>query len=51
MLITPDAIFAFQLDGAAARARSRLGLYMINVTNHGNFTEVYNNVASPQVTA
>ena len=26
----------------------RLGLYMINLTNHGNFTQVYNNVTSPQ---
>jgi hypothetical protein len=26
----------------------RLGLYMINLTNHGNFTSVYNNVTSPQ---
>jgi len=26
----------------------RLGLYMINLTNHGNFTTVYNNVTSPQ---
>ncbi len=25
----------------------RLGLYMINLTNHGNFTTVYNNVTSP----
>jgi hypothetical protein len=26
----------------------RLGLYMINLTNHGNFNEAYNNVTSPQ---
>jgi hypothetical protein len=26
----------------------RLGLYMINLTNHGNFTQVYDNVTSPQ---
>ncbi len=26
----------------------RLGLYMINATNHGNFNAVYNNVTSPQ---
>ena len=25
----------------------RLGLCMINLTNHGNYTTVYNNVASP----
>jgi hypothetical protein len=28
--------------------KARLGLYMINLTNHGNFTQVYNNVTSPQ---
>jgi hypothetical protein len=26
----------------------RLGLYMINLTKHGNFNEVYNNITSPQ---
>jgi hypothetical protein len=26
----------------------RLGLYVINVTNHGNFSEVFNNITSPQ---
>jgi hypothetical protein len=25
----------------------RLGVYTLNVTNHGNFNAVYNNVASP----
>jgi hypothetical protein len=25
----------------------RLGFYVINLTNHGNFNQVYNNVASP----
>jgi len=25
----------------------RVGLYSINLTNHGNFHDVYNNVASP----
>lgn len=27
--------------------RIRLGLYAINLTNHGNFNEVYNNITSP----
>jgi hypothetical protein len=27
----------------------RLGFYMLNVTNHGNFNSVYNNVTSPRV--
>lgn len=27
--------------------RIRLGLYMINLTNHGNFDAVYNNITSP----
>jgi hypothetical protein len=27
--------------------RVRLGLYMINLTNHGNFDAVYNNITSP----
>jgi len=26
----------------------RLGLYVINVTNHGNFSDVFNNTTSPQ---
>ncbi len=26
----------------------RLGLYVVNLTNHGNFNQIYNNVASPQ---
>jgi hypothetical protein len=25
----------------------RLGFYVINLTNHGNFNQVYNNVTSP----
>ncbi len=28
--------------------KARLGLYMINLTNHGNFSQIYNNVTSPQ---
>jgi hypothetical protein len=26
----------------------RLGLYVINLTNHGNFDQIYNNVTSPE---
>lgn len=29
------------------RHHVRLGFYSLNVTNHGNFNAVYNNVASP----
>jgi hypothetical protein len=30
-----------------SRHKVRVGLYSINLTNHGNFREVYNNVSSP----
>src|SRR5713226_1338401 len=30
-----------------SRHKVRVGLYSINLTNHGNFHDVYNNVASP----
>jgi hypothetical protein len=30
-----------------SRHKVRIGLYSINLTNHGNFREVYNNVTSP----
>jgi hypothetical protein len=33
-------------NGSGSR-KVRLGLYMTNLTNHGNFSQVYNNVTSP----
>jgi hypothetical protein len=32
--------------GNRSRHKIRLGAYSINLTNHGNFNDVYNNVAS-----
>jgi len=39
--------FRIPLKPAGTR-KVRIGLYMINLTKHGNFNEVYNNIASPQ---
>ena len=33
--------------GRESRHKIRVGLYSINLTNHGNFHDVYNNVTSP----
>lgn len=33
--------------GRESRHKVRVGLYSINLTNHGNFHDVYNNVTSP----
>jgi hypothetical protein len=33
--------------GRGSRHKVRIGLYSINLTNHGNFHDVYNNVSSP----
>jgi hypothetical protein len=35
------------LVGKRSRHKLRLGAYSINLTNHGNFNDVYNNVTSP----
>ncbi len=40
--------FRMPLLNHSGSRKVRLGLYMINLTNHGNFTQVYNNVTSPQ---
>jgi hypothetical protein len=40
--------FRFPIKNHSGSRKVRLGLYMINVTNHGNFNAVYNNVTSPQ---
>ena len=34
--------------GHSNHRKIRLGFYMINLTNHGNFNDVYNNVTSPR---
>jgi hypothetical protein len=39
--------FRFPIKNHSGSRKVRLGLYMINVTNHGNFNAVYNNVTSP----
>jgi hypothetical protein len=33
--------------GRESKRKVRVGLYSINLTNHGNFHDVYNNVTSP----
>jgi hypothetical protein len=40
--------FRIPLVRNSGSRKIRLGLYMINLTNHGNFSQVYNNVTSPQ---
>jgi hypothetical protein len=40
--------FRIPLVHNSGSRKIRLGLYMINLTNHGNFNQVYNNVTSPQ---
>jgi hypothetical protein len=40
--------FRFPIGHRSGSRKIRLGLYVINVTNHGNFSAVYNNVTSPQ---
>jgi hypothetical protein len=35
------------LNGSGSR-KVRIGLYMINLTEHGNYSQIYNNVTSPQ---
>jgi hypothetical protein len=40
--------FRIPLVHSSGSRKIRLGLYMINLTNHGNFSQVYNNVTSPQ---
>jgi hypothetical protein len=40
--------FRMPLLNHGGSRKVRLGLYMINLTNHGNFTQVFNNVSSPQ---
>jgi hypothetical protein len=40
--------FRMPLLNHSGSRKVRLGLYMINLTNHKNFTQVYNNVTSPQ---
>jgi hypothetical protein len=40
--------FRMPLLNHGGSRKVRLGLYMINLTNHGNFTQVYNNITSPQ---
>jgi Carboxypeptidase regulatory-like domain len=40
--------FRIPLVHNSGSRKIRLGLYMINLTNHGNFSQVYNNVTSPQ---
>jgi len=40
-----DFLMPFANHGGSRKVR--LGLYMINLTNHGNYTTVYNNVTSP----
>jgi hypothetical protein len=40
--------FRMPLLNHSGSRKVRLGLYMINLTNHGNFAQVYNNVTSPQ---
>ncbi len=39
--------FRFPFVHHSNSRRIRLGLYVINLTNHGNFNSVYNNVTSP----
>ena len=42
------ATFSHAVRGMGSGSRKvRLGLYMTNLTNHGNFSQVYNNVTSP----
>jgi hypothetical protein len=40
--------FRMPIANHGGSRKIRLGLYMINLTNHGNFSQVYNNVTSPQ---
>jgi len=40
--------FRMPILNRSGSRKVRLGLYMINLTDHGNFTSVYNNVTSPQ---
>ena len=40
--------FRMPIANHGGSRKIRLGLYMINLTNHGNFSQVYNNVSSPQ---
>jgi hypothetical protein len=39
--------FHFPIGHSSSR-KIRLGFYMLNVTNHGNFNAVFNNVTSPR---
>src|SRR5580692_6930530 len=39
--------FRMPFANRSGSRKIRLGLYMINLTDHGNFTQVYNNVTSP----